>query len=277
MVWIADFGLAKGHDEGLTQSGDILGTLRYMPPERLRGEGDARADVYALGMTLYELLTLRTGFASSDRLRLIDLIKTEEPLKPGDRRADSAQPGDNRLEGDRKGPQGAVPVGRGDGRGPRAVPRRRADPGAVVSALERAGRWCRRNPGLATATALSVVALVATAVIALAYGVQQGHFASADTGRRARAIAAEDLRGPACRVALKEGVSLCEQNEVGQGLLWLTRALEFAGADQPELQREIRLNIDRWSRGSPLALREGIPPARERRGGQSRWCRALRR
>ena len=62
MVWIADFGLAKGDDEGLTQTGDILGTLRYMAPERFRGEGDARADVYALGLTLYELLTLRPGF-----------------------------------------------------------------------------------------------------------------------------------------------------------------------------------------------------------------------
>ena len=62
MVWIADFGLAKAEDEGLTQSGDILGTIRYMAPERFRGEGDARADVYALGMTLYELLTLAPGF-----------------------------------------------------------------------------------------------------------------------------------------------------------------------------------------------------------------------
>ena len=65
VVWIADFGLAKGEDEGLTHTGDILGTLRYMAPERFRGEGDARADVYALGLTLYELVTLRPGFDSS--------------------------------------------------------------------------------------------------------------------------------------------------------------------------------------------------------------------
>ncbi len=116
VVWIADFGLAKGEDEGLTQSGDILGTLRYMAPERFRGEGDARADVYALGLTLYELLTLRPGFGSSDRLKLIEQIKTEEPQRPRhDRWADPAGPGDDRLEGDREGPQGAIPVGRGDG------------------------------------------------------------------------------------------------------------------------------------------------------------------
>jgi eukaryotic-like serine/threonine-protein kinase len=82
VVWIADFGLAKAEDEGLTQSGDILGTIRYMAPERFRGEGDARADVYALGMTLYELLTLRPGFDCSDRLKLIEQIKAEEPERP---------------------------------------------------------------------------------------------------------------------------------------------------------------------------------------------------
>ena len=82
MVWITDFGLAKGEDEGLTDSGDILGTLRYMAPERFRGEGDARADIYALGLTLYELLTLRPAFDTSDRLKLIERIKTEEPARP---------------------------------------------------------------------------------------------------------------------------------------------------------------------------------------------------
>ncbi len=91
VVWIADFGLAKGEDEGLTQSGDILGTLRYMAPERFRGEGDARADVYALGMTLYELLTLAPGFDCSDRLKLIEQIKTEEPERP--RAIDARIPG----------------------------------------------------------------------------------------------------------------------------------------------------------------------------------------
>ncbi len=82
VVWITDFGLAKGDDEGLTQSGDILGTIRYMAPERFRGESDVRGDVYALGLTLYELLTLRCGFSGSDRLKVIEQIKTEEPERP---------------------------------------------------------------------------------------------------------------------------------------------------------------------------------------------------
>ena len=68
---ITDFGLAKAHDSGeLTRTGDIVGTLRYMAPERFNGWSDPRSDVYALGATLYELLTLRPAFAESDRVKL---------------------------------------------------------------------------------------------------------------------------------------------------------------------------------------------------------------
>jgi serine/threonine protein kinase len=82
VVWITDFGLAKADDDGLTQTGDLLGTLRYMAPERFRGESDARADVYGLGLTLYELLTLEPAFDASDRLRLIEQVKSEDPIRP---------------------------------------------------------------------------------------------------------------------------------------------------------------------------------------------------
>lgn len=56
-VWITDFGLAKLQDHALnaTRTGDVIGTPRYMAPEQLRGMCDARSDVYALGITLYEL------------------------------------------------------------------------------------------------------------------------------------------------------------------------------------------------------------------------------
>ena len=82
VVWITDFGLAKTQDAALTTTGDIVGTLRYMAPERFRGEGDKRADVYGLGLTLYELLVLRPAFETHDRLRLIDRIKNQEPARP---------------------------------------------------------------------------------------------------------------------------------------------------------------------------------------------------
>ncbi len=81
VVWITDFGLAKAEEDGLTVTGDILGTLRYMAPERFSGAGDARSDVYSLGLTLYELLALRPAFEMSDRLRLIEEIKSTDPRR----------------------------------------------------------------------------------------------------------------------------------------------------------------------------------------------------
>jgi len=67
-IWVTDFGLARVEGlQELTGTGDIVGTLRYMAPERFRGQADARSDVYSLGLTLYELLTLRAAFDEADR------------------------------------------------------------------------------------------------------------------------------------------------------------------------------------------------------------------
>ena len=78
-LWVTDFGLAKLSDsEDLTQTGDILGTLRYMAPERFQGQSDVRSDVYGLGLTLYELLALRPAFEETDRSRLIDMVTRAE-------------------------------------------------------------------------------------------------------------------------------------------------------------------------------------------------------
>ncbi len=102
VVWITDFGLAKSEDDRLTLTGDILGTIRYMAPERFRGESDARADIYALGLTLYELMTLEPAFDASDRLRLIEQVKAVDPVAPRlHRPPGSARPRDDHLEGDR--------------------------------------------------------------------------------------------------------------------------------------------------------------------------------
>jgi serine/threonine protein kinase/WD40 repeat protein len=82
-MWITDFGLAKSEEWAeLTSPGDVLGTVRYMAPERFQGRADARSDVYGLGLTLYEMLTLRPAFGDSDRVRLMDRIAHEEPPRP---------------------------------------------------------------------------------------------------------------------------------------------------------------------------------------------------
>jgi len=92
-VWVADFGLAKASDDDdLTHTGDVVGTVRYMAPERFRGRCDARSDVYALGLTLYELLAFRPAFPGGDRHELIRRIAQEEP--PRLRRLDPSIPRD---------------------------------------------------------------------------------------------------------------------------------------------------------------------------------------
>jgi WD40 repeat protein len=82
-VWVADFGLAKATGMvTLTGTDDILGTIRYMAPERFRGVCDARSDVYGLGLTLYELLALRPAFpCDADRLRTAADAADPPPLR----------------------------------------------------------------------------------------------------------------------------------------------------------------------------------------------------
>jgi serine/threonine protein kinase len=94
-LWLTDFGLARcGSDPGLTGSGDVVGTLRYMSPEHLGGGGqaDARGDIYSLGATLHELLTLEPCYAGRDRAELLRQILATDP-KPL-RRLNPAVPGD---------------------------------------------------------------------------------------------------------------------------------------------------------------------------------------
>ena len=81
-VWLTDFGLAKYRDHDLTQTGQIVGTLRYLAPERLVGIGDHRADIYSLGLTLYELVTLQPAFSDSDQATLIGKINRESIVDP---------------------------------------------------------------------------------------------------------------------------------------------------------------------------------------------------
>ena len=72
-LWIADFGLAKlAEQNAVTATGDIVGTPQYMPPESFEGDYDIRSEVYALGLTLYELLTLKPaidGNGTADIIR----------------------------------------------------------------------------------------------------------------------------------------------------------------------------------------------------------------
>jgi eukaryotic-like serine/threonine-protein kinase len=163
-VWVTDFGLAKADDQqNLTQTGDILGTLRYMPPEAFEGKTDAKSDVYSLGLTLYEMLAFRPAFDERERNRLIKQVATEEPARLG------------KLN--RQVPQDMATIVH------KAIDKdssqRYASAGAMAEDLqrfiedepikarrvgrpERLWRWCRRNPVLASLTAAVLLLFVAS-------------------------------------------------------------------------------------------------------------------
>jgi len=183
-VWITDFGLAKAtDDEDLTHTGDVVGTVRYMAPERFRGECDARSDIYALGLTLYELLSFRPAFQASDRHDLIRQITQDEP--PRLRRLDPSIPRDletivhKALEKEPAHRYASAHQMAGDLQrfiDDRPIAARRA------SSAERLMRWCRRNPVVATLTAAVGLSLLC-GIIASSY------FAWQSNGRYRQALA----------------------------------------------------------------------------------------
>jgi tetratricopeptide (TPR) repeat protein/tRNA A-37 threonylcarbamoyl transferase component Bud32 len=85
-LWVADFGLARSSAAvGLTMTGDLLGTLRYLSPEQAlarRALVDHRSDVYSLGVTLYELLTMEPAYPGTDRGELLGQIAAGNPRPP---------------------------------------------------------------------------------------------------------------------------------------------------------------------------------------------------
>jgi WD40 repeat protein len=144
----------------------VVGTLRYVAPERFTGPGDARSDLYALGLTLYEMATLRVAFDESDRHRLLRRVLHEEP--PAPRAIDPHIPRD--LE---------TIIVKAIAKGPH---RRYASAGELAEDLarflddrpifarqanwrEQTRRWCRRNPLLAAMSSLVLLLTLTTAVV----------------------------------------------------------------------------------------------------------------
>ena len=170
-AWITDFGLAKAHDsdskspsDNITEEGDIVGTIAYLAPERLEGKADERSDVYALGLTLYEMLTLEPAFQDENRRRLLKRVAEETPLAPRER--DPSIPRD--LETIVLTATAREPARRYSSAkhlaedlscflAGRPIAARRASP------LERLLSWCRREPKLALSSASVLVLLLAIA------------------------------------------------------------------------------------------------------------------
>ena len=174
-VWVADFGLAKAENsegEGLTHTGDIVGTVRYMAPERFNGWADARSDVYALGTTLYEMLTLRPAFAESNHLKLIDRISNGAVTGP--RSIDARIPKDletivlkamARDTSERYVSARALSEDLERFLADRTILARRS------TACERFWRWYRRNPIVAALTALAATLTLGIAIVSTAAAI----------------------------------------------------------------------------------------------------------
>jgi serine/threonine protein kinase len=134
---ITDFGLAKRLDADtvVSQSGAIMGTPEYMAPEqaagRVRDIGPA-ADVWALGVLLYELLTGRRPFKGADTFDTLRLVMTEEPVPPLAPSAENAaRPGDDLPQMPAQGSGKALCKCGGAGRGLATFPHGRADHGTA--------------------------------------------------------------------------------------------------------------------------------------------------
>jgi hypothetical protein len=187
---VADFGLAKrvDADRSLTESGALVGTPRYMAPEQASGRKDltVAADVYSLGVVLYERLTGQTPFGGETALELLRQVREAEPPRPS-----SISPGLNRdleticlkcLEKDAAKRYGSAEALADDlERWLRGEPIK-ARP---VGQAERLCRWCRRNPVVAGLSAGLIATLLAGTAVSLAFGLRAEH-------RRAQAEQAQD-------------------------------------------------------------------------------------
>ena len=166
VVWVSDFGLAKVDDDSDDENRRHPGHAPlHGAPERFRGRGDARADLYSLGLTLFELLVLRPAFDSPDRLALSEQIQHAEPPRP--RSLDPRIPRDletivlkaiEKDPGDRYVTAEAMAEDLRRFLGDEPILARRA------RAPERFARWARRHPAVAVLGGILTAVLLAATI-----------------------------------------------------------------------------------------------------------------
>jgi serine/threonine-protein kinase len=253
-VWLTDFGLAKTTGTpDLTRTGDLLGTLQYMAPERFEGRADARTDVYALGLTLYEMLALRPAFGDAGQTQLIGQITSADaprldglnPQLPRDlvtivQKAMAKEPADRY--------QTAAALAEDLRRflDDRSILARR------VSLAEQAWRWCRRNPS----TAGLLAALLALLLVVTGSGVW---LVQQQALRRAKAARQEAALRMEVGTDLAQAVSFREGYHFREGRALLEQARQRLEPDGPD---DLRQRLDRAR--ADLDLVERLDAARLR-------------
>jgi eukaryotic-like serine/threonine-protein kinase len=237
-VWVADFGLAKMTEaDDLTQTGQVVGTIRYMAPERFQGQCDPRSDIYSLGLTLYEMVALRPAFQASDRHELMERVRSGEPapLKslaprvPRDletiiNKAIAREPERRYATASAL----AEDLGRFlDGR---AIMARR------LSRPERVVRWCRRYPWVA--------AFLATLIVGVILSTWQA--VRARLAERMAQLAEIEARGERDR-AESEAATATALNEFVKGdlLAQASSHIQAGPATLPDPDLKVRTALDR--------------------------------
>lgn len=191
-VWVTDFGLAQVQGAGaLTMTGEVVGTLRYMSPEQPLGQRvlvDQRTDIYSLGVTLYELLTLKKAYDGQTPKEIIKQVCFDEPttihrlnpsvpddletivLKAMSRNPDDRYQTAQELADDLKRFSQDLPI----------LARR-------PTLMQRSRRWIRRHLVLASSTAVAVVVLCLTSMVALGV-ISNSLIAESQQRRRAESL-----------------------------------------------------------------------------------------
>ncbi len=226
-LWVTDFGLARIPGENnLTLTGDVLGTLRYMSPEQALGKRplvDGRTDVYSLGATLYELLTLRPAFAGDDRQEILRRIAQEEPPSP--RRLNPAMPAPLEtivLTAMAKEPARRYATAAAlrddlqrflDNRPILALPTSRA---------ERFRRWCRRNPLVAGLTGGIMLVLLLGTFVSSFFAVRAGQKANEALANARRANQETQRANQAVRDARDEARRATDEKRLADYRLYLS-------------------------------------------------------
>ena len=237
-VWVTDFGLAHTDDgSDLTRSGDVIGTLRYMAPERFEGVTSPQGDIYSLGLTFFELLTLRPAFDETERAALIKQV-TSTPI-PSPRRIDSRVPRD--LETILLKATDRDPNSRYSTAAELADDLRRFLSDEPIKARrpplsKRFLLWCRRNPIVATLLMVILALAAASTITAVRLHYQQEE----TTHNLNRAIVAETEARQSEREALQQAFnsSMAQVKAVGRnpssggranGLAAIQRAVGYLG------------------------------------------------
>jgi len=170
-LWVTDFGLARLQDDaGLTITGDLVGTLRYMSPEQALAKRmviDHRTDIYSLGATLYELVTLRAAIEGQDRQEVLRKIAHEEPQLP--RRLNPSIPRELEtilLKAMEKEPESRYTTAQELADDLRRFLEDKPIKAKRPTVLGRSAKWARRHPSIV----MSAILLLAMTATGLAIG-----------------------------------------------------------------------------------------------------------